>query len=189
MSYNNFNPNTNLETFRSNMTNLQPPNKYMVQFFKAGLGLISVYPDSITLPSIEVQPMEYAVWGNPVLIPITTLTGDMTVSFILLDDWKIRQYFENWLKMIQEPSFPGAVTPAPSAYENAYGSGTVTFYNNSKPKKYNIPECYPLNLTPVEFSASSSGYTIFTVVFYTRNIQADINFGTTVNIQQNQTTQ
>jgi hypothetical protein len=189
MSYDNFNPGTDLETFRAKMANLQPPNKYMVQFFKTGLGLISVYPDSITLPTIEVQPMEYSVWGNPVLIPVTTLTGEMTVSFILLDDWEIRTYFENWLKMIQEPSFPGAVTRAPSAYENAYGSGTVTFYNNAKPKTYNIPECYPLNLTPIEFSASSSGYTIFTVVFYTRNIQADINLGTTTNIQQNQTIQ
>ena len=186
MSYRGFNiETTDLDLFRSNMSNFQPPHSYSMELQYTGMpeSAIKVYPDLIQLPDTTMQTMEYSPWGFPVQLPVHGQTGQLLASFILLDDWGVKHYLEEWMEHIQNISEPGQLSKAPSSYFQSIGQCNIMFYKNRKPtREYYSDEIYPISMTPVEFSASSSGYTTFTVLFYVRNLFSVGDFSTTVTV-------
>lgn len=173
MSYPSFGYNTSLDTFRQNMTGLQPPHNYAVEFVTE-FGYLSTYPDMIQFPDRSIQILNYdPAYGQGFEIPVHGGSGKMLCSFILLDDWKVRAFFEKWMAYIQPFTDYGGQSNPISSYKDCIGESTITFLkNNQITKEYRSMEVYPIEMTPIEFSAGASGYTTFNILFYVRNMRA-----------------
>lgn len=188
MSYLQYKPDTNIELFRTNMANIQPPNNYSVSFVSPNNKYIEVYPDLIQMPQTSMQTMIYSPWGFPTQLPVHGECGEMLMSFIILSNWAVPKFFEEWFESIQPRSEKNYLSAATTSYASSIGSCSIKFYKNRKlTRNIHISEIYPLSIPPVEFSAASTGYANWNVVFYVRNLLSnDVDYSETVNVDTNQ---
>ncbi len=187
MSYNNFDTNTSLDTFRLNMTGIQPPHSYFAKFISPNSEEISTYPDLIQLPSRDITVIDYEPYGYGFKLPTAASTGELLCSFILLNPANVLTYFENWLEFIQNINTFGKPSTPIASYDHSIGLCYIELYKNKqKTRKYVSADCYPTSITPIEFSASASGYTTFNVIFEVRNMYQDLDFSTTLNVNSSQ---
>lgn len=156
----------------------QPPNSYKVLFTppaNSGMADMECYPESVVLPEQSILPLLDNTWGSERKIPTKSIYGEILMSFILLSDWKERQYFEDWFDWITPHSASGGmslISQPTSPYEESIGFCQIDFLAPDKTtisKTYQTHEIYPLSVTPVSFSSDATGYATFQVIFYTRN--------------------
>lgn len=182
MSYNGFNPNTSLDAFRLNMTGIQPPHSYSALFMSPNSKSLSTYPDMIQFPSRDITVLDYEPYGYGFKIPTAAANGQLLCSFILLEPMSALHYFENWIELIQNINELGKASTPVASYDHVIGACYITFFKNKVPTaKYFSQFIYPTSITPIEFSASASGYTTFNVLFDVRNMYLHKDFSTTVN--------
>lgn len=182
----------NIETFRTKMSKLQSPNRYSISFSNPKHEWLAVYPDSILLPEMAIATVAHSPWGHPTKIPVHGVCGDLIVSFIMLEDWSIRTYFEDWMNFTHNISEFGQPNAAPQAYQYSLGHAMISFYGSSDQyisQQYVINELYPTSVPPIEFASSSTGYNVFSVVFYVRsmaNVTKDRSTTANITVRQNQ---
>lgn len=158
------------------MTGIQPPHSYAIEFISP-VGYMATYPDLIQLPDRSLETLPYdPAYGQGFELPTHGGSGKMLCSFILLDDWKVRRFFEQWMTYTQPFADKGFKGLPILSYEKIAQTATVYFYKNKQiTKKYRSKEVYPIEMTPIEFSAGASGYTTFNVLFYVRNMKEHSN--------------
>ena len=187
MSYNGFNPNTSLDTFRLNMTGIQPPHSYFAEFISPNDKSLSTYPDLIQLPSKDITVLDYEPYGYGFKIPTAASNGQLLCSFILLQPMSVLRYFEDWIELIQNINEYGQPSTPVASYDHSFGFCSISFYKNKTiTNEYISTQIYPTSITPIEFSAAASGYTTFNVLFEVRNMYSNGDYSTTVNINSSQ---
>jgi len=92
---------------------IQSPARYEALFTAPGLPSFTCYPENITLPPRSFQTTPFTNWGPDYNIPTKREYGECAMSFILLQDWFERRYFESWMNKViptsaaQEPPQAG----------------------------------------------------------------------------------
>ena len=165
---------------------IQYPNRFLVNFRlngelkgKANIGDCNMSPLSINLPEQSIRDISDYYYTTPRSIPTHIETGVVLMNFIIMKDWAERIFFERWMHTI--------------SYGNAYatsGFGTVIgtlpydiASNNLMEIKlldggspahtnatYIFGECFPIQLTPVEFDSTIGGYASFQVGMFVRSL-------------------
>ena len=187
MSYNGFNPNTSLDTFRLNMTGIQPPHSYFAQFISPNDKSLRTYPDLVQLPSKDITVLDYEPYGYGFKIPTAASNGQLLCSFILLQPMSVLRYFEDWIELIQNINEYGQPSTPVASYDHSFGFCSISFYKNKTlTNEYISTQIYPTSITPIEFSAAASGYTTFNVLFEVRNMYSNGDYSTTANINSSQ---
>ena len=182
MSYNGFYPNTSLDTFRLNMTAIQPPHSYFAEFISPNDKLLSTYPDLIQLPSKDITVLDYEPYGYGFKIPTSASNGQLLCSFILLQPMSVLRYFEDWIELIQNINEYGQPSTPVASYDHSFGFCSISFYKNKTiTNEYISTQIYPTSITPIEFSAAASGYTTFNVLFEVRNMYSNGDYSLTVD--------
>ena len=185
MSYNGFNPNTSLDTFRLNMTGIQPPHSYFAEFISPNDKSLSTYPDLIQLPSKDITVLDYEPYGYGFKIPTAASNGQLLCSFILLQPMSVLRYFEDWIELIQNINEYGQPSTPVASYDHSFGFCSISFYKNKQlTNQYISSQIYPIGMTPIEFSAAATGYTTFNVLFEVRNMYSNGNYSSIVTAEQ-----
>ncbi len=182
MSYNGFYPDTSLDTFRLNMTRIQPPHSYFAEFISPNDKLLSTYPDLIQLPSKDITVLDYEPYGYGFKIPTAASNGQLLCSFILLQPMSVLRYFEDWIELIQNINEYGQPSTPVASYDHSFGFCSISFYKNKTiTNEYISTQIYPTSITPIEFSAAASGYTTFNVLFEVRNMYSNGDYSLSVD--------
>lgn len=182
MSYDGFEYDTNLDTFRFDMTRIQPPHSYSAFFVSPNSQSLSTYPDMIQFPSRDITVLDYEPYGYGFKLPTSASNGQLLCSFILLEPMSVLHYFENWMELIQNINELGKKSTPVASYDHAIGACYIYFTKNKQPTaRYFSEYIYPTSITPIEFSAAASGYTTFNVLFDVRNLYLDKDYSVTVN--------
>ena len=174
MSYNGFIRETTLDAFRYNMTGIQPPHSYSAKFISPNNKVLNTYPDMIQLPSKEIVTLDYEPYGYGFKIPTAASNGQLLCSFILLQPMSVLRYFEDWIELIQNINKFGRKSAPIASYDDSVGYCSISFYKNKYlSNRYISSQIYPVAMTPIEFSAASTGYTTFNVLFEVRNMYSN----------------
>lgn len=174
----------------------QNPSFYTMNIMGGGIkndGMFECYPDSILLPGRNFLNTPFSYFGPEYSIPLRREYSDLSANFIVYQDWKERQFFENWMdsilpyKTFNTSSGPLVSDIFPENFISQTRDISITF--KSRPVKENtysdnyvfdFVNAYPTLITPTAFSADNSGYTVFTVNFSYRYYRTSNN---TVNVQ------
>jgi len=163
---------------------IQYPNRYRVDFNpgsllkpKAGLVNCNMYPLSINLPEQSVSNIGDYYYTTPRSIPTHVETGMILMNFILMRDWKERDFFEKWVHAISYGTSnqnPGYDDVGSMPYEEASDClMSIGLLNGNSPAGYNAiydyTECFPAQMTPVEFDSTIGGYATFQVGMVARS--------------------
>jgi hypothetical protein len=162
---------------------VQNPSHYKVEI-SPGKGkdnqsvpLTVLYPDSVLLPGRNFINTPFGYYGPEFPIPLRREYNELSMNFIVYQDWHERKYFEEWMDSIL-PYSPDTSTLAsdvlPSNFEDRLRNIEISFSNRPSDKSpiqssnsinygFNLYYCYPILITPTSFSSDNSGYTIFTI--------------------------
>lgn len=173
-----------IEEFRSYVLNkkfTQNPSYYEMTFFdkSGGSQPFVCYPDNILFPGRNFINTPFAYFGPEFPIPLKREYNELSVNFIVYQDWKERNYFERWMNQIlpYDRNNNGIVlgkTPSdilPDNFKDKLKKIVINFFSRqdgvSKEINYKgiFYEAYPILITPTSFEANNSGYTLFTVNF------------------------
>lgn len=160
----------------------QNPSFYRMEFPDGGIKKdkqFVCYPDSILLPGRNFLNTPFSYYGPEYSIPLRREYSDLSANFIVYQDWKERQFFENWMDSIlpfKKSSFDTIPKVSDIFPEDlALETRKISVYFTSRPKTaqdlngtnfyFEFIDAYPTLITPTSFSADNSGYTLFTVNF------------------------
>ena len=65
--------------------------------------LVAMYCDQVTLPSTNYSTTPYRAWGETREVVTEKVYENITLSVYVDSDMKVKSYFDNWMKMIQDP--------------------------------------------------------------------------------------
>lgn len=143
---------------------------------------VILYPDSILIPGRNFINTPFAYYGPEFSMPLRREYNELSVNFIVYQDWVERRIIEDWMDSVlpyhlKDPSlqasdiYPDNLTKRLRTIE----IGFYTRENNKKPSadsfegtlncSFFFYDAYPLMITPTSFESENSGYTIFTVNF------------------------
>lgn len=166
-----------ITNFRNNVLDrggVQISSRYMVEFYTP-YGNFVTYPNEVNIPQRAFvtfdagQPL--SMWGSKRHIPIQNEYDELTMSFVVYQDWAEKKFFESWMDNIVNTGKPGQQY---YEYSNLYYKyiGKIyisTFGANTQPasggknftSKVLVDEAYPLSLLPISMAADGTGYTTF----------------------------
>jgi hypothetical protein len=156
----------------------QNPSFYTMTIPGGGIkndNTLKCYPDSITVPGRTFISTDFSYSGPEFSFPLRREYNQLSVNFIVYQDWKERQFFENWMDSIikyKKSSFDtGLVSDIiPSNLQNAMRTIFIDFNKREKGGatqnlSMKFVDSYPSTITPAIFSSDNSSYTVFTVLF------------------------
>ena len=131
------------------------------------------YPDSLLLPGRNFINTPFGYFGPEFPIPLRREYNELSMNFIVYQDWHERKYFDTWMDSIL-PFSPDASTLAsdviPGNFEDRLRDMEIYFTNRPNAQfthndhyLFKLYHCYPILMTPTSFSSDNSGYTIFTI--------------------------
>lgn len=134
------------------------------------------YPDSVLLAGRNFINTPFAYFGPEFTVPLRREYNELSVNFIVFQDWADRTYFEDWMDAVipHHATDPGMQMSDifPSDFLERLRNIELTYTQRSSqggnfPNAINFKffDSYPLLITPTSFSSDNSGYTIFTVNF------------------------
>lgn len=142
-----------------------------------------LYPDSVLLPGRNFINTPFAYYGPEFTLPLRREYNELSVNFIVYQDWIERGYIETWMDAVMPYSkvnsgvqssdiFPKDLIKRLRTIQLEFYSRdemTSQYANNEVGANvlcsFQFFDAYPLLITPTSFSADNSGYTIFTVNF------------------------
>jgi len=115
--------NQDIQSFRQYIVDrggFQYPNRYSVTFqigpllnkrmSSSNSNPVTMYPLSVNLPEQRLTNFQDFYYTTSRTIPLTAETGMVLMNFILMKDWKEREFFEKWMHVISygsETAIPG----------------------------------------------------------------------------------
>jgi hypothetical protein len=172
---NNFISNS-IDSFRANVLSkggVQLASKYMVDFFTP-FGNFSTYPSEVNLPQRALATYDAgqpeSLWGTKRKIPVQHEFDEITMSFIIYQDWAERRFLEGWMDNIINK---GGYNDDYVEYSNVYFDYVGKIYistllansHNTITSTFLLDEAYPLSLLPVTLSSDNTGYSTFVATF------------------------
>jgi hypothetical protein len=133
-----------------------------------------LYPDSVLLPGRNFINTPFAYYGPEFTLPLRREYNELSVNFIVYQDWIERGYIETWMDAVMPYTKVNSGVQSsdifPKDLIKRLRTIQLEFYSREKIKEnvlcaFTFFDAYPLLITPTSFSADNSGYTIFTVNF------------------------
>ena len=153
----------------------QNPSEYTMTI--SGAETITCYPDSFLLPGRNFVNTPFSYQGPEITFPLRREYNELSVNFIVYQDWFERYYFEEWMSTII-PSRSDSIRPDYMKSGLYTNTRDIQIMFHDRPLlsddgfKFNSAfyfiDCYPLLITPMNCSSDNAGYTIFTVNFAIR---------------------
>lgn len=159
---------------------VQHASRYMVEFVSPDDSFVT-YPTEINLPQRSFgtydagQPL--SLWGTKRKVPVISEYDEVTMSFVLYQDFAERTYFEKWMDYIINKVDPNDDIPefarpyfncVGKIYISTLATGNDRTNSNLQAKitsKTLLDEAYPLALLPISMSADNTGYTTYVINF------------------------
>lgn len=175
--------------FRNSIVNrggVQFANRYIVDFVTP-FGSFTTYPSEINIPQRALTTyntgLPESLWGTKRKIPLQNEFDEITMSFVLFEDFSEKNFFDSWMdKIINRKSYNQSsfgITENANPYFSYIGKvyistyrsyGQATNLNNSTiTSKTLLDEAYPLNLLPIQLSSENTGYTTFVITIAYRH--------------------
>jgi len=166
----------------------QNPSFYTMDIPGGGIKndrFLRCYPDSIILPGRTFLTAPFSYFGPEYDIPLRREYNQLSVNFLVFQDWKERQFFDNWMDSVLPYNTPSRSVASvsdifPKNLEDVVRNIAITFNarkttsgSNAINQYYNFIDAYPTLITPTAFSADNSGYTVFTVNFSYRYYESN----------------
>lgn len=172
--------------FRNNVVNrggVQFANRYVVDFVTP-FGSFTTYPSEVNLPQRALATyntgLPVSLWGSKRKIPLQHEFDEITMSFVLFEDFAEKNFFDSWMdNIVTRQNYNTRLTENANIYFDYVGkvyistftsSGQATSLKNSSvTSKTLLDEAYPLNLLPIQLSSENTGYTNFVITIAYRN--------------------
>jgi len=178
---NSYNPTsiTNLRQQIVSRGGVQYASRYVVDFVSP-YGTFTTYPLELNMPQRALATFEVgqptSLWGTKRSIPLQHEYDNITMSFIIYQDWAEKDFFDKWMnKIINSEKYSEERT---DEYEYSYPyfsytgkiyistlSGNSQLDNPIFTSKILLDEAFPISLLPISLSAENSGYTTFVASF------------------------
>ncbi len=111
------------------------------------------------LPAIMNEPYEIKLKGHPIKIPgRTTQTQEITVSFYVDDEFKIRKLFQDWIYAMDNRATVARNSQTESLLnqDDRYGEieliGRDYYESTKKPIQWKFEKVYPTNIGELDFN-------------------------------------
>jgi hypothetical protein len=164
----------------------QLANRYIVEFVtpndlnSSGESFVT-YPSEVNLPQRALatytagQPE--SLWGTKRKVPVMHEYDEVTMSFVIYEDFAERSFFEKWMDyIINKGNFNSFYQEAARPYSSYVGKIYIGTYakdadlmDGGQSGKFTsttvLDEAYPLSLLPISLSAENTGYTTYVVNF------------------------
>jgi hypothetical protein len=137
-----------------------------------------LYPDSVLLPGRNFINTPFAYYGPEFTLPLRREYNELSVNFIVYQDWIERGYIETWMDAVMPYTKVNSGVQSsdifPKDLIKRLRTIKLEFYSREYADNevganvlcsFEFFDAYPLLITPTSFSADNSGYTIFTVNF------------------------
>jgi hypothetical protein len=197
----NFIPKT-VSSLRSSIVSrggVQHASRYLVEIVTPEDSFVT-YPIEINLPQRALatytagQPQ--ALWGTTRKVPLMHEFDEVTMSFVIYQDWAERNFFEKWMDFIinkgnYEDQYYEYARPYFSYVGKIYISTLKNISNLHRPTKpigfssmTLLDEAYPLSLMPISLSADNTGYATYVVNFaYRKYYNLEVSSGNMIEFE------
>ena len=113
---------------------------------------VFLYCDQIQLPGLNFSTIQNRAFGEFREVPYEKLFGDITMSFYVDTNMKVKVIFDEWMAYIQDP------TTRTFKYYNDYTCEMmieVQDLNDNTKYKVNLFECYPKTMGAIQLDYAS----------------------------------
>jgi len=167
---------TSIDSFRADALRkggVQLASKYIVDFYTP-FGNFTTYPSEVNLPQRAFVTYDAgqpeSLWGTKRKIPIQNEFDEITMSFIVFQDWAERTFFEGWMdNIINKESYGSDSVEYSKVYFDYVGkiyiSTLLANSHDTVTSTFLLEEAYPLSLLPISLTSESTGYTTFVATF------------------------
>jgi hypothetical protein len=133
---------------------------------EATQGFINATCESFSLPGRAVQVEEFGRYNRPIGVS----TEDITITFILTNDFGIYKLFMNWINTVVSTDINGKIEGEAKPkiqYKDSYKADIELHHlnlNDAKNHTIKLIDAYPTSVTDIELSSSNDDYLRMTVV-------------------------
>lgn len=170
-----FRPGT-ISNFRSSIMSkggLQIASKYIVEFYTK-FGNFVCYPAEVTMPQRALATFDVgqpeSLWGTKRKIPVQHEFDEITMSFVVYQDWAERKFLEGWMdNIINKHEYNEEHYEYSNIYFDYVGKIYISTLSHQDQNKitstFLLDEAYPLSLLPISLSSENTGYVTFVATF------------------------
>ena len=173
-----FLPNS-ISSMRSNIINrggVQHGSRYIVEFITP-FGSFVTYPSEVNIPQRALSTYSAgtptSLNGTVRKVPIQNEYDEITMSFVIYQDWAEKNFFDKWMDFIvNKGNYPDQYQEVVRLYSQMVGKiyiSTITAQSQVDDPTFTsrtlLDEAYPLSILPVSLSADNTGYTTLVMTF------------------------
>ena len=128
-------------------------SRYSVIFPNADkTNLVGLYCDQFTLPGLNISTQPCLTYGETREMPYQKLYNNITVSFYVDADMKVKQFFDDWINQIQNPA--DRTFKYYDDYTHKVQVDVEDLENNTKYSMF-LHECYPKTIQDIQLDYNS----------------------------------
>lgn len=108
---------------------------------------IMMYCSDIQIPGVNISTAQLRTYGELREVPYEKLFGDINLTFYVDNNMNVKNYFDRWMGLIQDPN-----TRAFNYYANYIAQMVITVedYSNNAQYDINLYECYPKQIGQIQ---------------------------------------
>jgi hypothetical protein len=128
-----------------------PPN----QINPAALQKVLLFCDQIQLPGVNYSTVQNRSFGELREVPYDKLYDNLTMSFYVDTDMKVKTLFDDWISSIQDPT-----TRTFSYYNDYVSTMTIEVQDLQNKTRYEmtLSECYPKNIGSIQLDYGNKDF-------------------------------
>jgi hypothetical protein len=123
---------------------------------------ISILCEQVTLPSRSLSTIDYQSDRQSNKFPYTTIDGDVTMHFIVTNDYYAKTMMENWISSVIDTE------GYQLGYKNDYSTDVIIQQLDQDDKPVfgvKLEKAYPIDISAIALSAQDEEFVRLTVVF------------------------
>lgn len=166
---------TDLESFKNNLTNIVRPNRFLVyitlptsissneELMKPET--LKFYATTAVIPDRTFSEIEIKYYGMSLKIPAGEVIQDLSITFIMDEEWEVRDFFETWMQYIneRETSLKGNIR---DLFDGTSIIVTQIGFQNQELASYEFVNVFPKTTEQVELSMDTTdSHSTFQVTF------------------------
>lgn len=163
-----------LEEFKSNLTNIVRPNRFMAYVFppssmQAEIPFtpewLAYHTVSAVIPDRTFNEIEVKYYGMSYKIPSSEVIQDLTVTFINTEDWNVKTFFDKWAEKVnnRQTSVKGKVE---DLFEGSYVRVDQLDFKDNVIFSYKFEYVFPKTVDQIELSMDTTdSHETFSVTF------------------------
>ena len=174
-------PVSDIQAKISERGGLARPNFFAVTFtgpssINPDIFLVNAICESVSLPGRAISTNEHATTKHATKTPYTFINDDVTLTFLVTNDFYIKNLFEKWMKTVINDE-DGKIY-----YKSQYASDmtiTVLSVDGKVVHKVNLEKAFPIAFTAIELSNTAESQVMrFTVTMTYDNFKSNTTYFT-----------